>query len=72
MIGITRARLTAVTELTAGRVTDEMLVRAREAHLFHYAEYVARQPLLATAAPHGTPQLYEPAIANDALANCCG
>ncbi len=68
MIGVTRARLEAVTALTAGKVTDEALTRARDAHLFHYAEYVASQPFLAAAAPH----LYAPVTAEDTLANCCG
>jgi hypothetical protein len=70
-IAVTRARLTAVTELTASRVSDEMLTKARDAHLFAYAEYVARQPFLA-AAPPGIPELYASVTAEDTLSNCCG
>ena len=51
MISITKARLAAVTALTAGQVTDEALIQARDAHLFGYAEYIARQPVLAAVAP---------------------
>jgi len=67
----TRARLKAVTELTVGRVTDETLIQARDAHLFAYAAYIARQPLLAAATPPGIPQLYAPITAEDTLNNCC-
>ena len=72
MIGVMKARLTAVTALRAGDVTDEALVQAREAHLFAYAEYAARQPFLAAVSPPGIPQLYEPVTAEDTLSNCCG
>jgi hypothetical protein len=72
MIGVMKARLTAATELTAGRVSDEALIRARDAHLFAYADYAARQPFLAAAAPPGVPQLYEPVTAEDTLSGCCG
>ena len=58
MISITKARLTAVTALTAGRVSDDTLVQARDAHLFAYAEYVVRQPFLATATPARRPRTY--------------
>ena len=56
--------------LLEGNITDEALIQAREAHLFAYAEYAARQPFLAAAAPPGVP-LYEPVIADDTLSNCC-
>jgi hypothetical protein len=72
MITAVRARLEAVTALTAGKVTGEMLARARDAHLFHYAEYIAMQPALAATTPPGIPQLYAPVTAEDTLANCCG
>jgi len=72
MVTSVRARLAAVSALTAGQVTGEMLTQARDAHLFSYAEYVAMQSALATAAPHGVPQLYAPVTAEDTLANCCG
>ena len=49
MIDVMKARLTAATELMAGRVTDDALIQAREAHLFAYAEYAAQQPFLAAA-----------------------
>ena len=51
MISVMKARLTAVNALTAGNVTDERFMQARDAHLFAYAEYVARQPFLATLVP---------------------
>jgi hypothetical protein len=71
MIGVMKARLTAATELRSGRVGDEALIQAREAHVFAYAEYAAKQPILAATAP-GMPQLYEPVTAEDTLSNCCG
>lgn len=42
-----RARLTAIEALTTGQVTGEALTRARDAHLFAYADYIARYPVLA-------------------------
>jgi hypothetical protein len=72
LIGIFKARLTAVTALTAGTVTDEDLVSARDSYLFSYAEYVALQPVLATSSPAGRPSLYAPATPEDTVANCCG
>jgi hypothetical protein len=72
LIGVIKARLAAVTALTAGQVTGEELTRARDAHLFNYAEYIARAPVLAAAAPPGIPQLYAPVTAEDTLSNCCG
>jgi hypothetical protein len=71
MIGVMKARLTAVTELTAGNVTDEALIQARDAHLFAYAEYVAKQPFLTAASPLGTHELYAPVTADHTLSNCC-
>jgi hypothetical protein len=72
LIGVIKARLAAVTALTTGQVTSEALTRARDAHLFAYAEYIARYPFLATAAPPSAPQLYAPVTAEDTLSNCCG
>jgi len=72
MITVMKARLAAVTALTAGTVTDETLLQARDAHLFAYAEYVAMQPALAAAGPPDIPQLYEPVTAEDTISNCCG
>jgi hypothetical protein len=72
MIGVMQARLTAVAALTTGSVTDEALIQARDAHVFAYAEYVAKQPFLAAASPSGSGQLYAPIIADDTLSNCCG
>jgi hypothetical protein len=66
-----RARLTAVEALTAGRVTGEALTRARDAHLSAYADYIARYPVFAVAAPAGVPQLYAPVTAEDTVSNCC-
>jgi hypothetical protein len=70
MIISVQARVAAVNALTSKKVTEEMLTQARDAHLFHYAEYVAMRPGLA-AAP-GTPELYAPVTMEDTLANCCG
>jgi hypothetical protein len=72
MTGLTEARLAAVSALTAGKVTDEALISARDAHVFAYAEYAAKQHLLAATAPAGTGHLYEPVTADDTLSNCCG
>ena len=72
MISLTEARLAAVNALTAGKVTDEALISARDAHVFAYAEYAAKQHLLAATAPAGTGHLYEPVTADDTLSNCCG
>jgi hypothetical protein len=66
-----RARLTAIEALTTGQVTGEALTRARDAHLFAYADYIARYPVLAAAAPPGVPQLYAPVTADDTVSNCC-
>lgn len=71
MIGVAKARLTAVTALTRGHVTDAALIQARDSHLFAYAEYAARQPLLAAVSPPGIPQLYERVTGEDALNDCC-
>jgi hypothetical protein len=72
MITSVRARVAAISALTAGEVTGEMLTQARDAHLFSYAEYIARQSAFAAAVPPGVPQLYAPVTAEDTLANCCG
>jgi hypothetical protein len=60
LIGVIKARLAAVTALTADQVTGEALARAHDAHLFAYAEYIARAPSVAAAAPPGIPQLCMP------------
>lgn len=70
MIRLMKARLLAVRELLAGNVTDEALIQAREAHLYEYAEYAAKQPFLVATAPSGA-SLYEPVTAEDTLNNCC-
>jgi hypothetical protein len=72
MIGLTEARLAAVNALTAGKVTDDAFMSARDVHLFAYAEYAAEQHLLAAKAPAGHGHLYEPVTAEDTLSNCCG
>jgi hypothetical protein len=72
MIGLTEARLAAVKALTTGNVTDRALISARDAHVFAYAEYAAKQHLLAATAHSGTGQLYESVTADDTLSNCCG
>jgi hypothetical protein len=70
MIGVMKARLLAVRELLADNVTKEALIQAREAHLYAYAEYAARQPFLAATAPSGV-SFYEPVTAEETLNNCC-
>jgi hypothetical protein len=72
VITITKARLAAVTALAAGRISDEALVRARDAHVFGYAEYIARRPSLVAETPPGAPELYAPITASDTVSNCCG
>lgn len=67
MLGVMQARLTAVNALLNGQVTDDMLEQARDAHLFAYAEYAARQPFLAETA-NG---VYEPATAEETLNRSC-
>jgi hypothetical protein len=71
IIDIIKARHLAVTELTAGRVSDEVLLQARDAHLFSYAEYVAQQQYLAQASPPGMPQIYAPVTAEKTLNEGC-
>ena len=72
MIGLIEARLAAVNALTEGTVTDKALISARDAHVFAYAEYAAKQHFLAATAPTGMGHLYEPITADDTLSNCCG
>ena len=72
MIGVMKARLAAVSALMTGQVTDEALLQARDAHLFAYADYAARQPFLAASIPGDLPHLYEPVTAESALNQCCG
>ena len=72
MTGLTEARLAAVNALTAGKVIDEELIQARDAHLFAYAEYAVKQRHLAATAPAGTGHFYEPVTADDTFAGCCG
>lgn len=72
MIGVMKARLAAVSALMAGQVTDETLLQARDAHLFAYADYAAKQPFLAAATPASVPPLYESVTAEIALNGCCG
>ena len=72
LIGVMKARLTAVTALKNGQVRDEALLQARDAHLFAYADYAAKQPLLAAATPAKLPRLYEPVTAETALNQSCG
>jgi hypothetical protein len=71
MIGAMKARLSAATALKAGEVDDETLLQARDAHLFGYADYAARQPFLAGSAPASHPRLYEPVDAQTAMNQCC-
>ena len=56
VIEVTKARFTAVTHLTAGKVTDEAFYHARQAHLIAYAEYAAKQRALADSTPPQIPE----------------
>lgn len=72
IVDVTRARLTAVSRLKAGKVTEDEFRQARHLHLITYAEYAAEQPQLAATAPAGHRDMYEPVTAEQALINCCG
>ena len=67
-----KVRIAAVSALTAGTVSDQGLVDARDAHLFAYADYAARQPQYAAAVPAERASMYEPVTGEEALNNCCG
>jgi hypothetical protein len=71
VIGVARARLTAVTLLQEARVSDEAFYQARHAHLMAYAEYAVNQPRFAGSAPAQRPGMYEPVTAERALNDCC-
>ena len=71
VIEVTKARFTAVTQLTAGKVTDEAFYHARQAHLIAYAEYAAKQHAFAGSTPPQIPDMYEPVTAEKALNDCC-
>jgi hypothetical protein len=71
VIEVTKARFTAVTHLTAGKVTDEAFYHARQAHLIAYAEYAAKQRALADSTPPQIPEMYGPVTAEKALNDCC-
>ena len=71
VIGVATARLTAVTLLREGRVSDEAFYQARHAHLMAYAEYAINQPRFAASAPAQRPGMYEPVTAERALNDCC-
>jgi hypothetical protein len=72
MIEVMKARLIAATALRAVGVGDEALTSARNAHLFAYAEYAARQSFLAAAPPPGSVRLYALVTPEETLSNCCG
>jgi hypothetical protein len=71
VIGAMKARLIAVTELTADRVSDEAFYQARHSHLVAYAEYAVKQPTFARSTPSQHPSMYEPVTAERALNDCC-
>ena len=71
VIGVTKARLTAVQRLRDGLVSDEAFYQARRAHLMVYAEYAVTQPTYAGSAPPDHPDKYEPVPAENALNDCC-
>lgn len=70
VVTLLEARLAAVRELHEGRVSDEQLVQARDAHRLHMAEYVQSQPDLA-ASSDSTPTLYKP-VTQQATFDSCG
>jgi hypothetical protein len=71
VIEVTKARFTAVTQLTAVEVTEEAFYQARQAHLMAYAEYAVKQRAFAGSAPSQIPDMYEPVTADKALNDCC-
>jgi hypothetical protein len=72
MTGLTEARLEAVTALTAGNVTDEALIQARDTHVFATPGTPQSSASWPPQRPPGPGHLYEPVTAEDTLANCCG
>jgi len=71
VIEVMKARLTAVSHLRGGQVTDEALYQARHAHLMAYAEYAVKQPAFAGSASPQNPDMYQPVTAEKALNDCC-
>ena len=71
VVGFIRARLTAIEQLHAGKVPDEVFIQARQAHLITFAEYARLQPTLAASAPQRLVDIYEPATDEMALNGCC-
>lgn len=71
LINETRAQLTAINALKAGKVTDQDLTQARDAHPFAQQEWVRWQSVLATASPPGS-QMYPSITPEDMLNKCCG
>jgi hypothetical protein len=71
VIEVMKARLTAVSHLRGGQVTDEALYQVRHAHLMAYAEYAVKQPAFAGSAPPQNPDMYQPVTAEKALNDCC-
>lgn len=65
-----QARLAAVRALQEGRVSDEQLVRARDAHRLHMAEYVREQPDLARSSDNAL-GLYGPVTQQAMFESCC-
>jgi hypothetical protein len=72
VIVMLKARLKAIDLLTTGKVTDEDFYAARHAHQVNYAEYAARQHLLAMHAPADNSGMYERVTAESALNVSCG
>lgn len=71
MVKVTKARLTAVTALKEGDVTDDEFYQARHAHLMAYTEYALKQPTFVGGTPPQHPDMYEPVTAERALNDCC-
>jgi hypothetical protein len=71
-LGVIRARMLAVDQVTQGQLTDDDFNNARHAHLVTFAEYAAQQSQLAAFTPAGTPGMYEPVTAELALNSACG
>jgi hypothetical protein len=72
MVDLIKARVTAANLLLRDAVTEKDLLDARHAHLISYADYAMQQRTLASAAPHGSPNFYEPVDFETAANQCCG
>ena len=72
VIDTLKARLMAIDLVKEEKLSDDDYYAARRRHLAAYAEYAAKQHYYALHAPAGTPGMYEPVTAENALNACCG